>query len=99
MEREPHSGTSGAIEFLTMKRKTPAWEEAARGIANQEASAPMYAPTPIPAPVSPEKAIDSVALGFDIFAHPGLWFLFGALFVILVVFLIEFYGRKKERKD
>ena len=90
---------STAIEFLTMKMKTPALEEATRGMANQEAPAPMYAPTPIPAPVSPEKAIDSVGLGFDIFAHPGLWFLFGALFVILVVFIIEYHGRKKERKD
>ena len=38
-------------------------------------------------------------LGFDIFAHPGLWFLFGCLFVILVVFLIEYLGRKKDRED
>jgi len=86
---------SAAIEFLTMKLKTPALEEATRGIANQEAPAPMYAPTPIPAP---EKALDT-GFGFDIFAHPGLWFLFGALFVILVVFIIEYHGRKKERKD
>jgi DNA-binding transcriptional ArsR family regulator len=87
---------SAAIEFLTMKLKTPALEEAARGIADQEAPAPMYAPTLTP---SPEKALDTTVFGFDIFAHPGLWFLFGALFVILVVFLIEFYGRKKERKE
>jgi len=89
---------SAAIEFFTMKLKTPALEEATRGIANQEAPAPMYAPTPIPAPVSPEKAIDSVALGVDIFAHPGLWFLFGCLFVILVVLLAEYLGKKKERR-
>jgi uncharacterized membrane protein len=44
------------------------------------------------------KVID-VALGLDIFAHPGLWFLFGALFVIVVVFLVEYIGRKKERKE
>ncbi len=90
---------SAAIEFLTMKMKTPM-----RGIAGyipaEEGGplAPIPAPTPIPAPVSPEKALD-VALGFDIFAHPGLWFLFGCLFVILVIFLIEYFGRRKERKD
>lgn len=91
---------SAAIEFLTMKMKTPM-----RGIAGYIPAdeggplAPISAPTPIPTPVSPEKAIDGVALGFDIFAHPGLWFLFGSLFVILVVFLIEYYGRRKERED
>ncbi|HUV79711.1 MAG TPA: helix-turn-helix domain-containing protein [Candidatus Bathyarchaeia archaeon] len=86
---------SAAIEVLMMKLKTPEWEEATRGIADQEAPAPMYAPTLTP---SPEKALDT-GFGFDIFAHPGLWFLFGALFVILVVFIIEYHGRKKERKE
>ena len=88
---------SGLIEFLTMKREIPAWEEATRSIPEKGGGvpAPVPAPTPIPAPVSPEKAIDSVALGFDIFAHPGLCFLFGCLFVILVVFLIEYHGRKR----
>ncbi|MGB2728640.1 MAG: winged helix-turn-helix domain-containing protein [Halobacteriota archaeon] len=86
---------SGMIEFLTMKMKmkSPGWEEVTGGIAEKGGGdyAPIPAPTIIP---SPEKALD-VALGFDIFAHPGLWFLFGCLFVILVVFLIEYLGRKK----
>ncbi|MGB2728637.1 MAG: winged helix-turn-helix domain-containing protein [Halobacteriota archaeon] len=100
---------SGMIEFLTMKMKMkmkcPGWEEVTGGIAEKGGGAPTptpapeIVPTPMPAPVSPERAIDSVALGFDIFAHPGLWFLFGCLFLILVVFLIEYLGRKKERKD
>ena len=86
---------SGMIEFLTMKMKIkgPGWEEVTGGIAEKGGGdyAPIPAPTIIP---SPEKALD-VALGFDVFAHPGLWFLFGCLFVILVVFLIEYLGRKK----
>jgi len=91
---------SGMIEFLTMKMKGPGWEEVTGGIAEKGGGdyapiAPEIVPTPMPAPVSPEKAIDSVALGFDVFAHPGLWFLFGCLFLILVVFLIEYLGRKK----
>lgn len=89
---------SAAIEFLAMKLKTPALEEATRGIADQEAPAPMYAPTLTP---SPEKALDTV-FGFDIFAHPGLWFLFGALFVILVAFLVEYLileEKGKKRKE
>ena len=92
---------SGIIEFLTIKMKGPAWEEATGSIAERgdAVPAPIPAPTPMPAPVSPERAIDSVALGFDIFAHPGLWFLFGCLFVILVVFLIEYLGRKMRKED
>ncbi|MEA2033339.1 MAG: winged helix-turn-helix domain-containing protein [Euryarchaeota archaeon] len=99
---------SGIIEFFTamrMKMKGPGWEEATGGIAEKGGGAPTptpapeIVPSPMPAPVSPERAIDSVALGFDVFAHPGLWFLFGCLFLILVVFLIEYLGRKKEEKD
>jgi len=98
---------SGIIEFLTMKMKIkgPAWEEVTGGIAEKGGGvptpipAPEIVPSPMPAPVSPERAIDSVALGFDVFAHPGLWFLFGSLFVISVIFLIEYLGRKKEKKD
>jgi len=90
---------SGVIEFLTMKTKGPSWEEATRSIAEKGGGvpAPIPAPTPIPAPVSPEKAID-VALRFDIFAHPGLWFLFGSIFVISVIFLIDYIGKRNARK-
>ena len=92
---------SGMIEFLTMMMKGPGWGEVTGGIAEKGGGdyapipAPEIVPSPMPAPVSPERAIDSVALGFDIFAHPGLWFLFGCLFLILVVFLIEYLERKK----
>ena len=96
---------SGIIEFFTAKIKGPGWEEVTGGIAEKGGGAPTpipapeIVPSPMPAPVSPERAIDSVALGFDIFAHPGLWFLFGCLFVILVVFLIEYLGRKMRKED
>jgi hypothetical protein len=78
-----------------MKMKSPALGEVTRSIPEKGGGfpAPVPAPTPMPVP-SPVPT-----LGFDIFAHPGLWFLFGALFVILVVFLIEYLGRRKERKD
>ncbi len=92
---------SGIIEFLTMKMKGLGWEEVTRSVIPEKGDAvpaPIPAPTPMPAAVpTTEKALD-IAMGFDIFAHPGLWFLFGCLFVILVVFLIEHLGRKKERK-
>jgi len=89
---------SAAIEFLTMRMGGFAEETAIRSLPEEAPAplpAPMYAPSPTPLP---EKALDAVS-GFGIFAHPGLWFLFGCLFVILVVFLIEYLGRKKERKD
>ena len=86
---------SGIIELLTPKIKTPALEEAITSIPVEEVPASI----PVPASVSPEKAIDMVH-GFDFFAHPGLWFLFGCLFVILVISLIEYFegGRGKGRK-
>jgi DNA-binding transcriptional ArsR family regulator len=84
---------SGAIEFLTMKMKSPALGEVMRYADEDGFPAPVPAPTPMPVP-SPVPT-----LGFDVFAHPGLWFLFGALFIILVVFLVEYLGRRKERKD
>ena len=104
---------SGAIEFFTMKMKSPALEEVTRSISDKGGGvpAPIPAPTPmpeiVPSPVPtpmpiapPERILDiDTALGFDFFAHPGLWFLFGSLFVILVVFLVEYYGRKKNRED
>ena len=95
---------SGVIEFLTMKMKGPIGE-VTRSVIPEEGGRPLGpvpAPTPmpeiVPSPMPASKGI-GLDLGFDIFAHPGLWFLFGSLFVILVVFLIEHLGRKKERKD
>ena len=92
---------SGMIEFLTMKMKGPIGE-VTRSVIPEKGDAvpaPIPAPTPMPAAVpTTEEALD-IAMGFDIFAHPGLWFLFGCLFVILVVFLIEYLGHKKGRKE
>lgn len=45
-------------------------------------------------PGAPEKVGTGVE-GFDFSTHPGLWFLSGCLFVILVLFLIEYLGRKR----
>ena len=85
---------SGVIEFFTAKMKGPIGE-VTRSIPEKGIPAPIPAP---PMGPSPEKALDA-AFGFDIFAHPGLWFLFGSLFVILAVFVIDYLSRKKERKD
>ena len=86
---------SGAIEFLTIKMRSPALGEVTRSIPEKGGGVPA-APTPMPmAPLGEILDMDT-AMGFDFFAHPGLWFLFGALFVILVVFLIEYYGRKEK---
>ena len=88
---------SGAIEFLSMRMASPILEEAARSVPagnGDEVPAPMYAPLQTPAP---EKALEAVA-GFDIFTHPGLWFLMGSLFVILVVFLLEYRGKKRNTR-
>jgi len=95
---------SGIIEFLTMRMKSPIGE-VTRSVIPEEVGrppGPLPAPTPmpeiVPSPVPASKGL-GLDLGFDIFAHPGLWFLFGCLFVILVVFLIEYLGRKKDRED
>ena len=94
---------SGMIEFLTMKIKGPIGE-VTRSVIPEEGGRPLGpvpAPTPMPEIVpSPVPAPKGIGLGFefDIFAHPGLWFLFGCLFVILVVFLIDYHGRKKRKE-
>ena len=94
---------SGMIEFLTMKIKGPAWEEATQSIAEKGGGvpAPIPAPTPmpeiVPSPVPAPKGI-GLDFGFDIFAHPGLWFLFGSIFVISVIFLIDYIGKRNARK-
>jgi len=84
---------SGAIELLAIRMRRLADEAVMRSVPEGvgEAPPPMYAPLTTPAP---EKALEDV-IGFDFFAHPGLWFLFGCLFVLLVVFLIEYLGRKR----
>ncbi|HJH25442.1 MAG TPA: ArsR family transcriptional regulator [Methanophagales archaeon] len=96
---------SGIIEFFTaMKMKGPIGE-VTRSVIPEEGGRPLGpvpAPTPMPEIVpSPMPASKGIGLdfGFDIFAHPGLWFLFGCLFVILVVFLIEYLGRKMRKED
>ena len=99
---------SGIIEFFTaMRMKGPgsAFEEVTRSIYEEGGGAPAPAPMPqpcaptvVPSPMPASKGI-GLDLGFDIFAHPGLWFLFGCLFVILVVCLIEYLGHKKGRKE
>ncbi|HJH27130.1 MAG TPA: hypothetical protein C5S37_10285 [Methanophagales archaeon] len=95
---------SGLIEFLTPKTKgpSPAFEEATRAVLPEEGGrpfGPVPAPTPMPDIVpSPMPAPKGIGLGFefDIFAHPGLWFLFGCLFVILAIFLINYIGKKNK---
>lgn len=94
---------SGIIEFLAMRMRS-SLEEVVRSIPTEGLPTPIPAPIPMPVPIvtpSPMPAPKGIDLGFgfDIFAHPGLWFLFGSLFVILVIFLIECYGRNKERKE
>jgi len=88
---------SGAIEFLAIKMKGPIGEVTRSVIPEKGDAVPAPIPpsTPMPAAVpTTEKALD-IAMGFDIFAHPGLWFLFGCLFVILAIFIIDRLKRKK----
>jgi len=91
---------SGIIEFLTMRMKSPI---GTRSVIPEEVGrppGPLPTPTPMPEIVpSPIPKGIGLDLGFDIFAHPGLWFLFGCLFVISLIFLIEYLGRKKDRED
>lgn len=92
---------SGIIEFLAMRMRS-SLEEVARSIPTVPTPIPAPIPMPVPivtpSPMPAPKGID-LGFGFDIFAHPGLWFLFGSLFVILVIFLIECYGKNKEREE
>jgi len=98
---------SGMIEFLTMKIKGPIGEVTRsipeKGLPVIPSPTPMSVPSPVPTPMPmapPEGILDiDTVLGFDFFAHPGLWFLFGSLFVILVLFLIGYLERKKGRGD
>lgn len=94
---------SGMIEFLTMKIKGPIGE-VTRSVIPEEGGRPLGpvpAPTPMPEIVpSPMPAPKGIGLGFefDIFAHPGLWFLFGSIFVISVIFLIDYIEKRNARK-
>jgi DNA-binding transcriptional ArsR family regulator len=90
---------SGVIEFLAIKMKGPIGE-VTRSIYEEGGgvSAPIPAPEIVPSPMPASKGID-LGFGFDIFAHPGLWFLFGCLFVILAIFIIEHLGHKKGSKE
>jgi hypothetical protein len=84
--------SSGAMELLAIRMRRSADEAVMRSVPERAGEAPpVYAPLPTSAP---EKALEGI-LGFDFCAHPGLWFLFGCLFVILVLFLIEYLGRKR----
>lgn len=94
---------SGVIEFLTMKIKGPIGG-VTRSVIPEEGGRPLGpvpAPTPmpeiVPSPMPASKGI-GLDLGFDIFAHPGLWFLFGSIFVISVIFIIDYIGKKNARK-
>ena len=97
---------SGIIEFFTAMRMKGPIGEVTRSVIPEEGGRPLGpvpSPAPIPAPEivpSPMPASKGIGLGFefDIFAHPGLWFLFGCLFVILVVFLIDYIGKRNARK-
>lgn len=94
---------SGIIEFLAMRMRS-SLEEVARSIPTEGLPTPIPAPVPMPAPAvtpSPIPAPKGIGLGFgfDVFAHPGLWFLFGCLCVILAIFLIEYLGHKKGREE
>lgn len=79
--------------------------EAVSGVAsNISAASPPAAPIPSQemaqaAGLSPDIAhISSPPSGFfglDIMAHPGLWFLLGCLFIIALVVVREYVGRKR----
>jgi DNA-binding transcriptional ArsR family regulator len=95
---------SGVIEFLTMKMKGPIGG-VTRSVIPEEGGRPLGpvpAPTPmpeiVPSPMPAPKGI-GLDLGFDIFAHPGLWFLFGCLFVILAIFIIDCLKSKKNKNS
>jgi DNA-binding transcriptional ArsR family regulator len=91
---------SVAVELLAMRMGRPIEDFAIR--STQEAGngggggapAPMYAPTPAPLA---DKGLGA-GLGFDFFAHPGLWFLLGCLFVIALVFFMEYRGRRRGKR-
>ncbi|MBN1762526.1 MAG: helix-turn-helix transcriptional regulator [Methanomicrobia archaeon] len=90
---------SGAIELLAMRKGRQAWDTGIQSVPEAGGGgapipAPAYAPLPAP---SPEKTFGAVP-GFDFFAHPGLWFLFGCLFVILVMVLLDYRGRKRHKR-
>lgn len=77
---------AGIIELSTGKIKTILLGKSIKPIPAEEIPSSI----PVPTPVSP------VIYGFDIFIHPSLWFLFGCLFVILVVSLIEYFENKRK---
>ena len=94
---------SGIIEFFTamrMKGPSPVFEEVTRSIYEEGGGTPAPAPMPeiVPSPMPAPKGI-GLGFEFDIFAHPGLWFLFGSLFVILAIFIIDCLKSKKNKNS
>ena len=96
---------SGIIEFFTAMRMKGPIGEVTRSVIPEGGGRPLGpvpAPTPMPEIVpSPIPAPKGIGLGFefDIFAHPGLWFLFGSLFVILAIFIIDCLKSKKNKNS
>jgi predicted transcriptional regulator len=88
---------SVAIEFLASRMGRPLEDFAIRSVpeAGGEAGAPpLYAPTPAPLA---DKGLTAVQ-GFEVFAHPGLWFLLGCLVVIALVLFIEYRGVRRVKR-
>lgn len=86
---------SVAIELLAMRRVRPLEDLASRSVPEAGGGAPLYAPLPAPAA---DKGL-STGLGFDFFAHPGLWFLLGALVVIALVVLLEYRRARSVKRQ
>jgi len=89
---------SVAVEFLASRMGRPLEDFAIRSVpeggGEAGAPAPLYAPTPAPLA---DKGLTAVQ-GFDVFAHPGLWFLLGCLVVIALVLFIEYRGVRRVKR-
>ena len=89
---------SVAVELLASRMGNPLEDFAIRSVPEAGggggAPTPLYAP--LPAPVA-DKGLGA-GLGFDFFAHPGLWFFLGCLFVIALVVLIEYRGARSGKR-
>jgi DNA-binding Lrp family transcriptional regulator len=87
---------SVAVELLASRMGRPLEDFAIKSVPEAGGGAPTPLYAPLPAPVA-DKGLGA-GLGFDFFAHPGLWFLLGCLFVIALVVLIEYRGVRSGKR-
>jgi len=86
---------SGIIEVWQYR---PSLRSAPSAVMDAEETAKRGIPVPTQAPVTKDMGMPSIDLPQMLGSHPGVWFLFGCIFVVVLLVLME-YRRKGVSKS